>query len=74
LTEHQHKQMTPVRKTPPLCPVAIFRYNSPKLPLREKQCDLGEYVLSCMHTDSLLIKKSNIHNSNVGHRLYCTNH
>lgn len=69
LTEHQHKQMTPVRKTPPLCPVAVFRYNSPKLPLREKQCDLCEYVLSCMHTDSLLMKKSNIHISNVGHKI-----
>lgn len=65
LTEHQHKQMAPVRKTPPLCPVAIFRYNSAELPLRQIQCDLGEYVSSVVHLCFFLMK-TKVRNSSPG--------
>ena len=73
MSEHEHKQLVPVRKTPVFRPVVVLRDNSPELSLRKKHGDLCEDILSDMHNDSFFVKKPNIRISNVGHKFYRTN-
>lgn len=70
LPEDEHKQVIPMRESPFLCPVVIFRDNSPKLTLRKKHGDLRENILPNVHNGSFFVKKTNICISNVGHTYY----
>lgn len=72
LSEKENKQMIPMGESPFLCPVVMLRNNSPELPLRKKRGDLSENILSDVHSGSILVKKSNIRISNVGHKFYRT--
>lgn len=65
LSENEDKKVIPVRKTPILCPVIEFGYNSAELPLRQIQCDLGEYVSSVVHLCFFLMK-TKVRNSSPG--------
>ena len=49
LPEHEREQMIPVGESPFLRLVDIFRHDSSELPLRQKQCDLSEDILSDIH-------------------------
>ena len=73
LTEHKHEQMIPVAEVPSFCLVGILFDDSPELTLWQIHGDLREDVVSCMHIDSLFVKRTNIHISNVGHKFYRTN-
>jgi hypothetical protein len=57
--------VVPMRKTPILCPVIEFGYNSAELPLRQIHCDLGEYVSSVVHLCFFLLK-TKVRNSSPG--------
>ena len=65
LTEDEHKQMVPVRKTPSLCPIVEFGHNSAELPLWQKHCNLGEYVSSVVHL-CFILKETKVRNSSPG--------
>ena len=65
LSENEDKQVVPMRKTPILCPVIEFGYNSAELPLRQIHCDLGEYVSSVVHLCFFLLK-TKVRNSSPG--------
>lgn len=52
-------------EVPSFCLVGILFDDSPELTLWQIHGDLREDVVSCMHTDSLLVKRTNIHISNV---------
>ena len=65
LSKNEDKQVIPMRKTPILCPVIEFGYNSAKLPLRQIHCDLGEYVSSVVHLCFFLLK-TKVRNSSPG--------
>lgn len=49
LPKHEREQMIPVGESPFLRLVDIFRHDSSELPLRQKQCDLSEDILSDIH-------------------------
>lgn len=57
LSEHEHKQLVPVRKTPVFCSVVELRDNSPELSLRKKHGDLCEDILSDMHNGSFFCEE-----------------
>ena len=49
LTEHQNRQMVPMRHRPTLGPVVVFGEYAPELPLREKLYDLCKNECPYMH-------------------------
>ena len=71
LTEHEHKQVVPVRETPSLCLVEIPQDYSPELPLWQKTHNLCEDILPYMHFCADFGSAAKMQISNHGQGVYC---
>ena len=71
LTEHEHKQVVPVREAPSLCLVEIPQDYSPELPLWQKTHNLCEDILPYMHFCADFGSAAKMQISNPGQCVYC---